>query len=107
MELNKVDGESLKSCIEDMKNGGTVLIDVRTDEEWAAGHAEGAIHLELTRIEAGEMPGVPKDKTICVYCAAGGRAETAKGILISQGFNKVKNIGGLRDWKLAGGSVVK
>ena len=107
MEINKINEEALKCFMEDMKDGKAVLLDVRTEEEWGAGHAENAIHFELARLEAGELPEIPKDKPICVYCAAGGRAEAARGILVSKGFSNVKNIGGLRDWKLAGGNVVK
>ncbi|TSC60335.1 MAG: rhodanese domain-containing protein [Parcubacteria group bacterium LiPW_15] len=106
MEINKINEEALKCFMEDMKGGKAVLLDVRTKEEWDTGHAENAIHFELARLEAGELPEIPKDKAICVYCAAGGRAEAAKSILASKGFSNVKNIGGLRDWKLAGGKVI-
>lgn len=107
MEINKINEEALKCFMEDMGEGNGFLLDVRADDEWESGRAEGAIHFELARLEAGELPEIPKDKPICVYCAAGGRAETAKKILISKGFTNVKNIGGLRDWKLAGGNVIK
>lgn len=107
MEITKINPEGFKTCLEHLKNKEALLLDVRTEEEWEAGHAEGAMHLELSKIEAGELPDFPKDKKICVYCAAGGRAEMAKKLLLSKGFLNVHNLGGLRDWKAAGGSVVK
>ena len=88
-------------------SGDLVLLDVRTDDEWGVGRAKGAIHFKLSRLEAGELPDLPKDAKICTYCAAGGRAETAKNILTANGFLNVKNFGGLRDWKLAGGEIEK
>lgn len=106
MEINKINEEALKCFMEDLRGGKGLLLDVRTEEEWKSGHAENAVHFELARLEAGELPQVQKDAVICVYCAAGGRAEIAKSILTSKGFDNVKNIGGLRDWKLAGGKVV-
>ena len=39
-----------------MAIGKSVLVDVRTDEEWQAGKAKGAIHFELRRLQNGEMP---------------------------------------------------
>jgi phage shock protein E len=42
----------------------------------------------------GELPNLPKDAKIEVYCRSGGRAEAAKQILNSAGFNDAENIGG-------------
>ena len=82
-----------------------VLLDVRTDEEFAAGHAPGAVHLPLARIEAGERPDVAKDRAIYVYCRTGRRAAVALEILREDGFRDLTNIGGLGDWERAGGDV--
>ncbi|MCC6934441.1 MAG: rhodanese-like domain-containing protein [Candidatus Yanofskybacteria bacterium] len=85
--------------------GKSVVLDVRRDDEWAAGHAEGALHWELARLEGGEMPDVPKDATVYTYCAAGGRAGKAAEILAAHGWERVASIGGLKDWEEAGGAV--
>ena len=80
------------------KNGfGMVLIDVRTDEEFAAGHRECALHFALSRLEAGELPALPKDTALEVYCRSGGRSERAKDILSAAGFVNVVNGGGFRN----------
>ena len=107
MDIKKISAEEVKECIPLVVGGKIHLIDVRTEEEWEAGHAPGAIHFELGRLEKGELPDLPKDADICTCCAAGGRAEIAKNILLKNGFTKVRNMGGLRDWKIAGGEVVK
>ena len=81
------------------------MLDVRTKEEWDVGRAKLAVHFELARLEKGEAPSISKDKEIYTCCVAGGRAEMAKNILLKNGFQKVKNFGGLKDWKLVGGEV--
>ncbi len=94
-----------QEAVKTMASGGGVLLDVRRDDEWAAGHAKGAIHWELARLENGEWPDVPKDAKVFVYCAAGGRAGQARELLMNQGWVDVTNIGGLKDWQAAGGEV--
>jgi rhodanese-related sulfurtransferase len=84
---------------------GAPLVDVRRQDEWDAGHAEGAQLLPLARIEAGELPKLDKAKPVFVYCASGRRAGTAVKIMREAGFTDVTNIGGFTDWKRAGGPV--
>lgn len=84
-----------------------VIVDVRNDKEWAAGHANRATHWELARLEAGEMPDIPKDKKIYIYCEAGGRSGQAAQILKDNGWADVYNLGGLSDWESAGGQIEK
>lgn len=93
------------TAVEQVEAGDATLIDVRTQEEWDAGHAPQAEHLELARLQAGELPDVPKDATIHVYCRSGNRATTAVEILEQAGYTDVTNIGGLTDWQAAGGEV--
>lgn len=77
-----------------------VIIDVRSQEEWDAGHIEGAIRITHdvigSRIEA-----AVKDKStpITVYCRSGRRAAVAKQTLDKMGYTKVENAGGYEDLK--------
>ncbi len=78
----------------------TVLVDVRTAEEYESGYAEGALHVSLEDIyrgELGPLASMQKDTPIVLYCQSGGRAEMAKQILLSNGFSSVTNAGSLRD----------
>ena len=83
----------------------TVVIDVRTKEEFESGHLARAINLPVDDIEANvakvrDAVGGDVSKPVAVYCAAGKRAERAKGILEKAGFSNVTNAGGyaaLRD----------
>jgi rhodanese-related sulfurtransferase len=86
--------------------GNAALLDVRRDDEWASGHAPMALHLELAKLEAGQLPDIPKDRPVYVHCAAGARAGKAADILTQKGWEHVFNLGGLNDWKAAGGPVV-
>jgi rhodanese-related sulfurtransferase len=97
--------EAAAQAVIDVGAGEASLLDVRRDDEWAAGHAVGATHWELARLEAGEFPDIPKDRPVFVHCAAGVRAEKAKEILEQNGWEHVTNIGGLKDWEDAGGLV--
>lgn len=93
------------TAVEHVTAGEATLLDVRTREEWDAGHAPQATRFELARLEAGELPDVPKDATIYVYCRTGNRATTAVEILEQAGYTDVTNVGGLTDWQAAGGDV--
>lgn len=82
-----------------------VILDVRRDEEWAVAHARGAVHWDLAKLTTGQMPDIPKDAHVYVYCAAGARAGEAQGILMANGWTNVLNMGGLNDWATAAGAV--
>lgn len=70
------------------------FIDVRTDEEWNAGHLDGALHFDLARLQQGQLPDLVKDVPIAVYCRTGHRAGEALQILQENGFTNVRNAGG-------------
>lgn len=75
-----------------------VWIDVRTAEEYAAGHLEGSVNIPYESIvdEIGELTS-DKDADIRVYCRSGHRSGIAKVMLEGQGFSNVTNEGGYQD----------
>ncbi|HYG31825.1 MAG TPA: rhodanese-like domain-containing protein [Methylophilaceae bacterium] len=86
-----------------------LVLDVREDAEYAAGHITDARHIPLTQLESrvGEL-GKFKDKPVLVNCQAGMRSAKACGILKKHGFSKVWNLqGGLNAWQQAKLPVVK
>ncbi len=95
------------NIVEEVKNNEAALIDVRRDDEWAEGRAKGALHFDFAKIEKGELPPVPKNKKIYLYCRSGGRAGRAKNILQKAGYENVENLGGLKDWQALEGEVEK
>ena len=81
-----------------------VLIDVREDEEWAAGHAAGAIHLGKGIIERDIETQVPdKSATLVLYCGGGYRSALAADALQKMGYTSAISLdGGWRAWNDAG-----
>lgn len=78
-----------------LKNTNTVIIDVRTTDEFQQGHIDDALHIEYNDIDANITTNIPDINTpIVVYCRSGKRAEIAKTILTNLGYTKVVNAGG-------------
>ncbi len=82
---------------------GGLLLDVRTAEEFAAGHLAGAQHIPHTEIEARlpeieRLVGSDNSRPIVVYCRSGRRAGIAKETLRKHGYHQVTNLGGMTDW---------
>ena len=81
-----------------------VIVDVRSDREWQAGHVPGALHLPFQSAlsRADEIPG-PKTAPVVVYCEHGPRAVVAKAELRSRGFENVVLLEGhMAGWREAG-----
>jgi phage shock protein E len=72
----------------------TYTVDVRSEEEYRNGHKEGALHFDLREIMQGNLPPLPKDARIELYCASGNRSGVACKIMQENGFTDVHNIGG-------------
>ena len=99
--------EVAQGAVADVRSGRARLLDVRTDEEVAAGRAIGSEHVSLQDLKRGERPTGRKDERIHVYCRTGRRAAEAVRILRRDGWTDVTNIGGLGDWEGAGGGVAR
>jgi rhodanese-related sulfurtransferase len=86
-----------------------LLIDVREDNEWTAGHAAGAQHLGKGIIERDIEATVPdRDATIVLYCGGGYRSALAADALRQIGYTKAISLdGGWRAWNDAGLPVEK
>ncbi|MDT0303953.1 rhodanese-like domain-containing protein [Streptomonospora wellingtoniae] len=81
------------------------LLDVREDDEWAAGHAPDAVHVPLSRLAelAGE---VPQDRQVYVVCRVGGRSAQAVEALNRAGWQAANVAGGMQAWALSGRAMV-
>ena len=76
-----------------------IIIDARTDEEFAEGHIEDAILIpeyEIANRAEKELP--DKDALILVYCRSGRRSKIASDELVKLGYTNVKEFGGIIDW---------
>jgi len=84
---------------------GALLLDVREDDEWDAGHAPDAVHLAMGQV-ADRMHEIPLDRTVVCVCRVGGRSGTVAHALLAAGYD-VRNLGGgMVAWELAGLPVV-
>lgn len=92
---NKITPEVAK----EMMDGNVVILDVRTEEEFKAGHIEGAILIPNTNI-AKDAPEIliDKDDVILVYCRSGKRSALAAKELVGMGYTQVYDFGGIIDW---------
>jgi rhodanese-related sulfurtransferase len=87
-----------------LQPGDHLLIDVREDNEWAAGHAAGALHLSRGIIEREIETTVPgKDAKMICYCGGGYRSALVAESLGKMGYTNVWSLkGGWRAWNEAG-----
>lgn len=86
---------------------GAVLIDVREDNEFEAGHAAGARHMGRGIIERDIVQTFPeKDTEIVLYCGGGFRSALAADMLQKMGYTNVWSMdGGWAAWQNAGAPV--
>jgi rhodanese-related sulfurtransferase len=80
---------------------GAWLLDVREDEEWAAGYAPGARHIPLGELGA-RTAEIPQDEPVYVICRSGGRSARAAQALSTAGWQAINVEGGMQDWAAAG-----
>ncbi|HKJ00569.1 MAG TPA: rhodanese-like domain-containing protein [bacterium] len=86
-----------------------VLVDVRTPAEFQSGHLQGAMNLELDRLEGLAAQALPnKDAHLVVYCHSGNRSSFAVTILQRMGYTHLVDVtGGIAAWEQQGLPVVQ
>ena len=106
MQYRSLDVKTFERYIE---RDDVVLVDVRTAEEFAAGHIEGVDHNIDVRSATffQDYRSLPKDKRIAVYCKGGGRSKQVAGVLAGNGYKVVELSGGYNSWVEAGGKTTK
>ena len=94
----------VKTFAEYTNNPDIQLVDVRTSEEFAEGHIEGVLNMD---VKSGDFintakEGLDTSKRVAVYCRSGRRSVDAANQLTSAGFNVINLKGGILAWKEAG-----
>ncbi|GAA0403498.1 rhodanese-like domain-containing protein [Massilia aurea] len=92
-----------------INRGKTTIVDVRSSEEFAAGHLRDAKHIPLADLGAriGELD-KSKNRTVVMVCQTGARSDKAARQLQAAGFEDVHSLeGGLAAWKAAGLPLTK
>lgn len=85
--------------------GEVLLVDVRTEQEFAAGAIPGA-HFSPLHVLPLAADQLPKDKPVVFYCRSGARSAQACAFMASKGYDQVYNLaGGIIAWTRAGRSL--
>src|ERR1700712_4707538 len=85
-------------------NDGALLLDVREQDEWDAGHAPQARLLPMSQLSE-RAEELPRDRQIVCVCHVGGRSAMVTQALQQAGWPVVNLIGGMQAWQLAGQPV--
>ena len=80
---------------------GAWLLDVREDDEWAAGYAPGARHIPLGELGARSAE-IPQGQAVYVICRSGHRSAHATAALANAGWEAINVAGGMQHWAAAG-----
>lgn len=110
-EVPRIDGARARELVAD----GALLLDIRDAPELQnSGRAERSHHIPRGMLEFRADPNTqfhdPElqfERPIVLHCASGGRAALAGKLLKDMGYQQVYNMGGLEDWKQAGGPLVE
>ena len=105
VKINKLNADSFVS---EIKNPNVVVLDVRTAGEFAAGHIENAINIDVEGMSFdSEISKLDKSKEYAVYCHSGRRSGIATEKMAKVGFTKLSNLdGGIIKWQAAGYPLV-
>ena len=98
--MEAVDAESL---VERLADGSVVVLDVRPEEEYRAGHVPGALSVPVGSLET-ILQDLPKDKEIVAYCRGPYCvfSDEAVGFLSTRGFRASRLNEGFPEWRVAG-----
>jgi len=90
--------------LEKAMSEGAIVIDVRTDEEWAEGHVPGVLHLPMNEVSAShpKLASLAPDQEVYVICRSGGRSSRVSDALASEGMKTVNVEGGTLAWSASG-----
>lgn len=88
--------------------GSAVLLDVRENDEWVAGHAPGAVHVPMGQVaqRLDELVTVVPDRPVHVVCRSGARSAQVTAYLQQAGWDAVNVEGGMRAWAAANRPMV-
>lgn len=76
----------------------SILLDVRTAQEYHTGHIPGSVNLPLLLLDNAAEIIENENTPIFVYCQSGSRSRQAVAQLAAMGYSHVKNIGGIAAW---------
>ena len=98
---DKIVSVSASEFNEEIKTDSVQLLDVRTPQEYADGHIDGALNIDVHADDFRQMAEkeLSKSSTILVYCRSGRRSLDAADILTQLGYKVINLKGGIIEWK--------
>lgn len=97
--MNLFQANDINAGVEEyQKTPRAKLIDVREEDEYAAGHIPASINIPLSKIESAQGEITDLDTPLFVYCRSGNRSGQAVAWLKQAGYSNVKNIGGIANY---------
>ena len=105
-KFESLDAEAFEQVISDTS---VVRLDVRSIDEYASGHIDKAINIDVMKddFKTKATSLLPKDKTIALYCRSGRRSKKAGGMLVENGYNGVELNSGISGWINAQKEIVR
>lgn len=102
-DRKELEATTCEDLLKQIKAGSVVVLDVRPEQEYSAGHIRGARSIPMNELEA-RLKEIPKRKTIVAYCRGPYcvLADEAVALLRAKGFNALRFGGGFPDWKAQG-----
>jgi rhodanese-related sulfurtransferase len=95
-------------AVELIEAGDHTVIDVRTPAEFAAGHVEGAVNLDVTAATfEQQVEKLDQDEEYLVYCQSGNRSASAADAMADLGFGDVVDAGGILSLEAGGARIVQ
>jgi hydroxyacylglutathione hydrolase len=104
-QLQTIGSLTLDQLRAELQDNDKLLLDVRGEGEWAAGHIPGSVNIPLADLER-RLLELPRDRPLIVHCQSGARAAIAASLLRARRFREVRLFpGGFADWLGHGGAV--
>lgn len=104
-QLQHIPSLSLAEFTARQRDGREVVLDVRSEGEWTAGHIPGSRNVPLGELDR-RRQSLPRDRPLLVHCQSGSRAAMATALLRAWGFEDVRLFsGGFAEWRAAGQQV--
>lgn len=91
-------------AVDMLAHDDVTLLDVREDDEWAAGHVANARHIPVGDLDPSAFAG---SGTVVVTCRSGNRSRKAAALLANAGVDAVNLDGGMKAWAEAGHPLVR
>ena len=98
VSYQQITAKEAKSMMDEQPDA--VILDVRKQDEYDAGHIPGAVLLTVGTINEKTAASVipEKDTVVLVYCRSGNRSKTASQALADLGYTQIYEFGGIKDW---------